>query len=174
VADLVSYRDKQTDLRDLIETAANNNTAGLTMKTHHKLVSEYDAVSRYDRRQVMGDPFYYCEVIGVGPGQSVEYASGESSAVPDTFDVWLVYEYTDAEPYAGSSQEAFDNIAHGLNPRGVLHAVRQESIRSVGGGKVSMGDPIEANTDIIPLGSDGGTIDRAHRLQFQVTIIEPS
>lgn len=174
MANLVSERTKQNEVETIVSNAAANYESGLTTEKHHRLASEYDAVSRNDRRNVMGNPYYYCEILPIGPQPITEYASGATSAVPHVFEVWLIYEWSDADPYSGSSQETFDDITEGLSPNGVMPALRDASTRSTGSGQVVIQEPAETGKDIIPLGQDGGKIDTAHRLITQVTVVEPS
>jgi len=174
MANLVPQRAKQELVRDLIQSAANAIKPGLTINLHHRLASDYDAVSRRQRRKVMGDPFYYCELIATSPATPEEYAAGSTSAVPHTFNAWLTYEWADAEPYAGSTQETFDQLTEGLTPdKGILPILRNASHESTPEGPVVVRDPSVNQLGIAPLGQDGGGFDSGHVLDFDITVIEP-
>jgi len=174
---LVSERKKQVDLVSLIEGAANNYVSGLTVETHHRLAAEYDQVSRNTVRSVMGDPYLYAEVLPSGSPTNASLTSGTASSVAHAFDVWMVYEYDEASSYSGSTQETFDNVTEGLDeqtPQGILPVVRDASTRTVDGLPITYQEPVDVDKNIIPLVQSGGSYDRVHRLQFEITIIEPS
>lgn len=171
---LVSERDKQTDLGSVITAGADNYETGLTTETHHRLASDFDVVNRRTRREVMGDPFYYAEILPSGSPTGNQLASGSASAVEHAFEVWLIYEFEESDTYSGSTQETFDNITEGLSPNGILPKLREESVRQVSGKNVTYREPTNIDKDILPLGSDSGTWDRAHILQFEIAITEPS
>lgn len=171
---LVSERDKQTDLVEVVKTAAERYRDGLTVETHHRLASEGGVVSARDRDRVMGTPNYYCEALPVGSPTESELASGETQAVAHAFDIFLVFQFEEAKRYSGSTQETFDQITEGLDPLGVLPALRDESVRQIGGVPVTYRAPQNIDKDIIGLGQRGGQMDRAHRLQAQITLTEPS
>ena len=171
---LVSERDKQTDLASLVKTAAERYREGLTLETHHRLASEGGAVSPRDRDRVMGEPNYYCEILPVGSPTDSEFASGQTQAVAHAFDIFLVYQFEEHSQYSGSTQQAFDLITEGLDPLGVLPGLRKASVRQIGGVPVTYRPPEQIDKDIVGLGQRGGSLDRAHRLQSQITLVEPS
>ena len=171
---LVSERDKQTDLVDLIRNAADQYETGIVVETHHRLASEFDQVSRRTLRNVMGDPFFYAEVLPSGSPTNAALTGGGTSSVAHAFDVWLAYEYEEGRQYAGSTQETFDNLTEGLSPDGILPALRGASCRTIANFKGTYGNPVDISKNIIPLTQEGGTYDRVHRLQFEITIQEPS
>jgi len=171
---LVSERDKQTDLVGLVKSAAERHEGNLTVETHHRLASEGGVASPRDRDRVMGEPNYYCEVLPVGSPTDSEFASGETQAVAHAFDIFLVYQFEEHSQYSGSTQQAFDLITEGLSPLGVLPELREASVRQTGGVPVTYRPPEQVDKDIVGLGQRGGSLDRAHRLQAQITLVEPS
>lgn len=172
---LVPQRTKQEEVRDVVRTAANNNNSGITVNLHHRLAAKYTpVVSRRQRQKVMGDPFYYCEILPTGPATERESAGGRSTSVAHSFAIWLIYQWTDAEPYAGSSQETFDNITENLNPQGVAVALRDASHRSTPDGPVVIQGPTGTDYDLQEIGHDGGGTDTVHVMTTTVTVIEPN
>jgi len=171
---LVSQRDKQVDLAELVETAAGRHKSGLTLETHHRLASEGGVASPRDRDRVMGEPNYYCEVLPIGSPTDSEFASGETQAVAHAFDIFLVYQFEEHSQYSGSTQQTFDLITEGLSPLGVLPELREASVRQIGAVPVTYRPPGQIDKDIVGLGQRGGGLDRAHRLQAQITLVEPS
>lgn len=171
---LVSQRDKQIALQDAIQTAADRHKTGLTIETHHRLAAEFDVVSPRQRDEVMGEPNFYAEVLATGSPTDADFTAGDPSAVAHGFEVWLAFEYEESSGYGGSTQETFDALCEGLSPKGILPELRARSVETVSGNAVTFRDPTGADFDIIPLGERGGSYDRAHRLQFEITLTEPS
>jgi len=170
---LVAERDKLTDLRDLVKSAAERHRSGLTIETHHRLANEPGVTSPRARDRVMGDPHYYCEVLPVAAPTAASTAGGQARAVGHQFNVWLALEYQDHEGYEGSTQEAFDNITSSLSPRGVLPELRETSTRDIAPFQVTYRDPEGVTKDIGVAGERSGSLDRIHYLDFNITIVEP-
>lgn len=171
---LVAKRDKLTDLRDLVKTAAERHRPGLTIETHHRLASEPGVVSPRRRDEVMGSPHYYCEVLPVGAPTEASAAGGRATSVAHEFNVWLALEYEESDTYEGSTQEEFDQIISSLSPKGVLPELRETSTRDIAPFQVTYRDPTGVTEDIGPAGERGGSLDRIHYLDFNITLVEPN
>jgi hypothetical protein len=122
----------------------------------------------------MGSPNYYCEVLPVGGPTDAELTGGDTQAVAHAFDIFLVLEFEESSQYEGSTQEAFDLLVEGLSPKGILPSLRDASVRGIGGTAVTYQEPLAADYDIVGLGQRGGSLDRAHRMEVEISLTEPS
>jgi len=171
---LVELADKQADLMNVVQTAAERHRSGLTIERHHRLANEPGAVSARDRDRVMGSPHYYAEVLPAGAPTETATTGGDATAVAHQFNVWLALQYEDTDRYEGSTQQEFNAITESLRPNGVLPELRDTSVRDVDPFKVLYRDPTGVDIDIIPAGERGGQLDRIHYLEFNITLVEPS
>jgi hypothetical protein len=83
----------------------------------------WDARSRQERVEIMGDPTFYCEVLwtGVGQGNQLD-AVGDSILDGHEFLINLWVEYKDSPIYDTSSQKIFDDLCEGEG--GLLTTIR--------------------------------------------------
>jgi|APHM01.1.fsa_nt_gi hypothetical protein len=138
---LVSQREKQILVRDAIKTAADRHRAGITLETHHRLAAEFNIVSPRVRDDVMGRPAYYCEVLPDSAPTDTSDTAGTAQSVGHSFEVWLALEYEESNGYQDSTQETFDNLCEGLDPKGILPELRDRSVEKVAGKPVTVLDP---------------------------------
>lgn len=166
-------QDKRSDLVSEVEAGANNVEAGITTEIHHKLPLLDAVESPRQRDKVYGDPPYYAEVLHNGAPEDAR-SPGTSRSVAHEFSVWFIYGYEPSDTYAGSTQEAFDNIVEGLNPEGILPRLRAIGVRTVSGNSVAYDPPTgPPDTDIVPIGDRNGAAEFVHQLTFTITLKEP-
>jgi len=171
---LVELAEKQADLMDVIRAAAERHRSGLTVERHHRIANEPGAVSARDRDRIMGSPHYYAEVLPTGSPTESETTGGDTTAVAHDFNVFFVFQYEDTDGYEGSTQEEFNAITESLDPKGVLPELRSTSTRNIGSLPVHYRNPTGNEMNIIPAGERGGSLDRVHLLDFNITLVEPS
>jgi len=166
----VPMSTKRQALADVIRSAATQHVGhGINIEQRHRLVSEFGAVSRRDRRKVMvpsnTDTTFYCELINGAQQTLRQDTGGAAQEVGHAFNVWLVYGYEDS-----ASSSTWDKITEGHNPHGVTRELRQkEGYFPTPDGKILYQQP-DFTYDIIPLGTNGGGFDSAHVLQGTIRI----
>jgi hypothetical protein len=166
----VSISTKLDDLEDTIRTAATRHVShGINIEQEHRLASEYDAVSRRDRRKVMvpsdADRELYCELIEDGQTVLREDTGGVAQEVGHSVSVWLILGYED-----GTSQALFRQMTEGHDPDGMTRELRQlDGYQTTSEGKILYQQP-DFDYDIIPIGQNGGGFDSAHVLRGTIRI----
>jgi len=167
---------KRQALAGRVKTAAERHVPhSWVVSQEHRLASEYGAVSRRDRREVMvpsdGDRDAYAEVLCIGSETIRTDTGGQAREVAHTFQIWLVYEFED-----GVTSSTWDDITEGTDPDGVATDLRQtRGYYDTPEGRIlyqqpDFSGPQGGGNDIIPLGDSGGQQDRAHRLQGTIRI----
>jgi len=163
---------KRQDLADRFRAAAERHVPlTLQLEQRHRLASEPDLVSRRQRKSVMspggGGREFYVEILPQGSVTLRTSTGGEAQDVGHTFSMWFIYGYEDA-----GSRETFDRLTEGVAPAGVAVELRGlDGYQTTPDGKVLYQQPdFDDGQDLIPLGTSGGDIDRAHLLTGTVRI----
>lgn len=124
----MSALDKRAALAGWLEGQTANVVAGLV--TQERLRDHWLAGDLPLRtlRSLYGDPLFYADVLLRGNGRSA--SQGRDTGRIHDYEVWLWYEYNDADTLAASSQATFDDLTYG--PDGVIPALEEGCVESGG------------------------------------------
>lgn len=97
----------------------------------------FQASSRMEQSNIMGDPARYAEVTYRGSGREVGDAYGTDELTSHRFVISVWHQLKDADTYAASSQSVFDNIVEG--DAGLFAQLRTSGVIAASGDTYSYG-----------------------------------
>ena len=123
------------------------------------------------RRQVMGDPVWYIQILHTGPSRATRTDSmGTWVAGIHRFSFLMFFQFKDAEQAEDSSNPVFDDMTDGLNPNGIIPAMREAGICQIGDtGKFIQFIPVENDgRSVIPIESTGITAQHVFTMEVDI------